>query len=96
MTEVRTTESLALARLSALKIAAGLIDGSIDQEVPQLVGTTISGMGMGKSASMPGTTASKPSARMKNAPAGQGLAPGRMDQQEEETSKGATRPGMGM
>ena len=96
MTEVRTTESLALARLSALKIAAGLIDDAIDQEVPQLTGSTISGMGMGKSASMPGTTASKPSARMKNAPTGQGLAPGRMDQQEEETAKGSTRPGMGM
>ena len=94
MTEVRTTESLALARLSIEKIAAGFIDESIDQEVPQLVGTSTSGMG--NSASMPGTTTGKPSVRMKNAATGPRPARGRLEKPEDETAKGATKPGMGM
>lgn len=97
MTEIRTTEALALARLSVEKIKAGLIDDNIDVEIPQLVGATSSGMNMGGGAgNMQEMAPMKRKMPMKGSMPRQKQAPGSgMTMPDEEESKSGGS-GMGM
>jgi outer membrane protein TolC len=97
LTEIRTTEALALARLSVEKVKAGLIDDALDLEVPQLVGAASSGMSMGGGASrMQEMPAMKRKMPMKGGMPSQNRAPGSdMTMPEEEESKSGGS-GMGM
>lgn len=103
MTEVRTTESLALARLSVEKIKAGFVDEQLDLEVPQLVGVAPSNMntgagdGDGGMGGMQIPSADKRAMPKKTmTPPRRGPSTGTLDMQEDNSSTGGKKSGMGM
>lgn len=63
VTEVMTSEALALANLSVAKTQAGLVDMELDQEVPQIAGPNGGNMGSGMSGSSTMSDMAKPSTR---------------------------------
>jgi outer membrane protein TolC len=99
MTEIRTRETLALARLGVEKITAGLVDDEMDLEVPQLAGTGSSGMSrMGPDSG--GVSDSERMSEMKRMPKKGPLpgrkAPGSMPIPEDDATRGGGNQGMGM
>lgn len=98
ISKVRTIDALARARLSVEKIRAGLVDGELDLEVPQLVGASSSIMGMTANVSSGMSPKTFEKGRISVKPKEQGINQGTDMKKEEEADKPAQgkSPGMDM